>query len=98
MRGDLNVSDHLFVFGFTDFQYDEFQHLDLRNTLGGGLGYHVIKTDNTTFDVFGGGDYEQEYFSPNPPLVLTNVTRKTGEIVAGEELDMNGSLLAVRAA
>ncbi len=88
VRGDLNVSDRTFVFGFTDFQYDEFQHLDLRNTLGGGLGYHVIKTDNTTFDVFGGGDFEQEYFSPNPPDVLTSVTRKTGEIVAGEELDM----------
>jgi putative salt-induced outer membrane protein len=88
VRGDLNVSDHLFVFGFTDFQYDEFQHLDLRNTLGGGLGYHVIKTDNTTFDVFGGGDFEQEYFSPNPPDVPTSVTRKTGEIVLGEELDM----------
>jgi hypothetical protein len=48
----------------------------------------VINTDNTTFDVFGGGDFEQEYFSPNPPDVLTSVTRKTGEIVAGEELDM----------
>jgi putative salt-induced outer membrane protein len=88
VRGDLDVRDRLFVFGFTDFQYDEFQHLDLRNVLGGGLGYHVIKTENTTFDVFGGGDFEQEYFSPNPPLVLTSVTRKTGEIVAGEELAM----------
>jgi putative salt-induced outer membrane protein YdiY len=88
LRGDFNVSERMFVFGFTDFEYDEFQHLDLRNVLGGGLGYHVVKTQNTTFDVFGGGDYEQEYFAPDPPLVLTNVTRKTGEIVAGEELDM----------
>jgi putative salt-induced outer membrane protein len=88
VRGDLNLDEKWFVFGFADFQFDEFQHLDLRNVLGGGLGYHLIKTKNTTFDVFGGGDYEQEYFSPNPPAVLTNVTRKTGEIVAGEELNM----------
>lgn len=86
IRGDFNVSDRVFVFGFTDFQYDEFQHLDLRNVLGGGVGYHVIKTANTTFDVFGGADYEQEYFSPNPPDTLTNTTRKTGEVVVGEEL------------
>ncbi len=92
LRGDLNLSDRVFVFGFTDNQYDEFQHLDLRNTLGGGAGYHVIKSDNTTFDVFGGGDFQQEYFSPNPPDELTSVTRKTGEIVLGEEFDtkLNG--------
>lgn len=88
VRGDFNLSERMFVFGFTDFEYDEFQHLDLRNVLGGGAGYHAFKTKNTTFDLFAGGDYEQEYFAPNPPAVLTNVTRKTGEIVAGEELNM----------
>ena len=85
IRGDFNVSEKVFVFGFTDFEYDQFQNLDLRNVLGGGLGYHVIKTKNTTFDVFGGGDYEQEYFSPDPTSP-TGLTRKTGEIVMGEEL------------
>jgi putative salt-induced outer membrane protein YdiY len=86
-RGDLNVSDRLFVFGFTDFEYDAFQHLDLRNVVGGGLGYHVVKTAKTTFDLFGGGSFEQEYFSPNPPTNPTSLTRKSGEIVAGEELN-----------
>jgi putative salt-induced outer membrane protein YdiY len=85
IRGDFNVSDRVFVFGFTDFEYDEFQNLDLRNVLGGGLGYHVVKTKNTTFDVFGGGDFEQEYFSADPAFP-TGLTRKTGEIVMGEEL------------
>jgi putative salt-induced outer membrane protein len=88
VRGDLNVSDRVFVFAFTDFEYDQFQHLDLRNTLGGGLGYHVLKTHNATFDVFGGADYEQEYFSPNPPTELTNTSRKTGEALVGEEFDL----------
>ena len=86
VRGDFNVSDRVFVFGFTDFEYDEFQDLDLRNVLGGGLGYHVIKTKNTTFDVFGGGDFEQEYFSTSPAFP-TGLTRKSGEVVMGEELN-----------
>jgi putative salt-induced outer membrane protein YdiY len=87
VRGDLNVSEKLFVFAFTDFEYDAFQHLDMRNVLGGGLGYHAVKTANTTFDLFGGGSFEQEYFSPNPPAEPTSLTRKSGEIVAGEELN-----------
>ena len=92
IRGDLNVSDKFFVFGFTDNLYDEFQHLDLRNVIGGGGGYHLIKNENTTFDVFAGGDFEQEYFSPNPPVAPTSVTRKTGEVLFGEEYDtkLNG--------
>ena len=87
IRGDLNVGKKWFVFGFTDFEYDAFEHLDLRNVLGGGLGYHVVATEITTFDLFGGASFEQEYFSPNPPTVLTSLTRKMAEAVAGEELD-----------
>ena len=86
-RFDYNLRPRLFVFGLADFAYDQFQHLDLRSVLGGGFGMHVIKTANTTFDVFGGGDYDKENFSPNPPLVLTSITRNTAEIMAGEELD-----------
>jgi putative salt-induced outer membrane protein YdiY len=33
-RLDVNLSERLFVFGFTDLPYDAFQHLDLRNVLG----------------------------------------------------------------
>ncbi|HEY2459983.1 MAG TPA: DUF481 domain-containing protein [Candidatus Acidoferrum sp.] len=84
VRGDFNVNAKAFVFAFTDFEYDEFQHLDLRNVIGGGGGYHFIKTKETVFDGFFGADFEQEYFSPNPPTVLDNVTRKTAEIVLGE--------------
>jgi putative salt-induced outer membrane protein YdiY len=85
-RYDYNLKPRIFVFAIADFAYDEFQHLDLRSVLGGGLGYHVIKNENTTFDVFAGGDYDREKFSPNPPLVLTNITRNVAEVDAGEEL------------
>jgi putative salt-induced outer membrane protein len=88
VRGDLNVSERLFVFGFTDFEYDQFQDLDLRSVVGGGLGYHVINTKATIFDVFAGGDYDQDFFgatAATPTMPATPaVTRKSGEIVVGE--------------
>jgi putative salt-induced outer membrane protein YdiY len=79
LRFDLNLSDKTFAFVFTDFDHDRFQQLDLRNVLGGGLGYHVIKTDATNFDLFGGGSFNQEYF--------TTFSRHSGEALVGESLD-----------
>ena len=73
LRGDLNISPRVFVFAFTDFQTNELQHLDLRSVFGGGFGYHVLKTANTTFDVFGGITYDRDSFgsyqlaNPTPP-------------------------------
>jgi putative salt-induced outer membrane protein YdiY len=84
IRDDFDLRPRLFVFGLADFEHDEFQDLDLRSVLGGGLGYHMIKEKNTNFDVFGGATYNQEYYSQafNPPNPST--TRKSGEFVAGE--------------
>lgn len=79
LRFDFNVSDRTFAFAFTDFDHDRFQQLDLRNVIGGGLGYHLIKTDVTNFDVFGGASFNQEYF--------TTLTRRSAELLAGESLD-----------
>jgi putative salt-induced outer membrane protein YdiY len=91
IRGDLNLSDRVFVFGFTDFDYDALQHLDLRNVIGGGLGYHIINTKITKVDLFAGASFDQEYFGayPNPALpsgIQPAITRKSAEIVVGEEL------------
>ncbi len=85
-RIDLNFRKNWFVFGLTDFEHDRFQDLDLRNVLGGGLGYHLISKKDRTFDVFGGATYNQEYYSQpfNPPNPSTN--RKTSELDAGETL------------
>lgn len=80
LRYDYNLSDRLFAFAFTNFDHDRFQDLDLRNVIGGGLGYHAVKTAATTFDLFGGASLNQEFFS-------TGLTRRSGELVLGEALD-----------
>jgi putative salt-induced outer membrane protein YdiY len=96
IRGDLNISERWFIFGTTDFNSNELQHLDLQNVVGGGIGYHLIKTKNTTFDLSAGAGYNQEYFSayfltnstPPPPTILfPAVTQNNAELLLGEELD-----------
>jgi hypothetical protein len=63
VRGDINLDKRWFAFAATDFNSNRLQHLDLQNVIAGGVGYHLIKTQNTTFDLFGGVGYNQEYFS-----------------------------------
>ena len=96
VRGDLNIGARLFVFATTDFQTNELQHLDLRSVFGGGFGYHVIKTPDTTFDVFGGFDYDRDSFgsyqivNPTPPpafSVIPALVQNSAEALIGEEFD-----------
>lgn len=92
IRGDYNISPRIFVFAFADYQTNELQHLDLRQTYGGGFGYHVIKTERTTFDVFGGITYERDAFGaytlagPPPVLVPASNTNSAAAVI-GEEFD-----------
>lgn len=79
-RYELNVTDKTFTYGFVDLEYDEFQSLDLRNVLGGGFGYHAIKNERMRFDVYGGGAFNQEFFS-------NDITRRSAEITVGEEFN-----------
>jgi len=97
VRDDFNMTEHFFVFGFTDFESDRFQNLDLRNVIGGGFGLHMVKTANTTFDIFGGGSYDREQFSAIPPVPPATTgtpaqTRNSAEIVLGENFNwkLNG--------
>src|SRR6266481_1235467 len=95
VRDEFNLNPRVYVFAFTDFDEDALQHLDLRNVIGGGPGYHIINTKKTQFDVFGGGSFNQEYFAsytianPAPPPVLLfepSQSRHSAEIVTGESL------------
>jgi putative salt-induced outer membrane protein YdiY len=96
LRGDLNIRPRLFVFALADFQTNQLQHLDLRSVFGGGFGYHLIKTANTTFDLFGGITYDRDSFgaytttNPAPPpvlLLIPSSVQNSAEAVLGEEFD-----------
>ena len=94
LRGDLNIRPRLFLFALTDFQTNQLQHLDLRSVFGGGLGYHLIKEPNITFDLFAGLTYDRDSFgaynlaNPTPPpvlLVIPSSVQNSAEAVFGEE-------------
>ncbi|MBI1355041.1 MAG: DUF481 domain-containing protein [Acidobacteria bacterium] len=80
-RYEVNVTDKMFTFGFLDLEHDKFQSLDLRNVIGGGLGYYLIRSDRATFDFFGGATFNQEFFQ-------NDITRRSAEIVGGQELSL----------
>ena len=96
VRADINFSKRLFAFGATDFNTNALQNLDLQNVINGGIGYHLIKTKNTQFDVFGGAGYNQEFFgsytlpNPAPPpatLAFPAVTQRNAVANVGEQFD-----------
>ncbi|MEP6467764.1 MAG: DUF481 domain-containing protein [Parafilimonas sp.] len=83
---DHNVSPRMFVNVFNDYEFDKFQNLDLRFVLGGGFGFHAIKTDRNHLDVLGGLAYNRSTFS-------TPLTRNAAEVYWGDEysLKLSGS-------
>ena len=72
IRYDRNLLPKLFAYGSGDFQTDDLQHLDIRSILGGGLGFHAIKTSSTLLDFLGGATYTREnYASYTDPATTT---------------------------
>jgi putative salt-induced outer membrane protein YdiY len=92
-RGDLNLTPRVFVFAFADFETNQLQNLDLRQVYGGGFGYHLIKAERTTFDLFGGFSYDRDSFAsytlpPVPPgTFVPAAVKNSAEAVIGEEFD-----------
>jgi putative salt-induced outer membrane protein YdiY len=78
IRYDHDLTPRLFAFVGADFQTDDLQNLDLRSVLGGGLGFHVIKTAATTLDLLAGLNYTHESYS--------GFTRNFPAATLGEEL------------
>jgi putative salt-induced outer membrane protein YdiY len=78
---DHNVNPRLFVNVFNDYEYDRFQDLDLRFVLGGGLGFHAVKTERSRLDLLGGADFNRSSFS-------TPSTRKSAELYWGNEYSL----------
>lgn len=78
---DHNVSPRLFVNVFNDWEYDRFQNLDLRFVLGGGLGFHAVRTERSKLDILAGVDYNHSKFS-------TPLTRNSAEFFWGDEYSL----------
>jgi putative salt-induced outer membrane protein len=76
---NLNVAPKMFVFGLVDLENDQFQSLNLRFAPAGGVGYHVVKTANTTFDLSLGASLDKEFFTGG-------VDHSYAEVLIGEEL------------
>jgi putative salt-induced outer membrane protein len=92
VRGDLNLTPKIYLFALADYQTNALQNLDLRQTYGGGVGYHVIKNANTTFDIFGGLTYERDVFGAYtlvgpPPRFIAAIKTNSLTAVVGEEFD-----------
>lgn len=85
-----NLRPKLFATVFNDWEYDKFQNLDLRFVLGGGLGYHVWKTDRGYLDLVGGIDYARDKFGALVPATTlcptTNVNCHDGVTDSRAEL------------
>jgi putative salt-induced outer membrane protein YdiY len=96
VRDEISLTPRVYAFVFTDFDSNQLQNLNLRNVLGGGLGYHVVNSKRTQFDVFGGGSFNQEYFSayttanpapPPPTIAVPSQSRHFAEVVVGQSLN-----------
>jgi putative salt-induced outer membrane protein len=57
-----NLDPKAFGYGSLNLNYDQLQNIDLRAVAVLGLGYHVVKTDDTVFDVFGGLAYNHTQY------------------------------------
>jgi len=78
IRYDHNAGKRFFLNVFNDDEYDRFQDLDLRFSIGGGLGFHALKTSRSALDLLAGMAYSHSNFSSSP-------TRNSAEFYWGDE-------------
>jgi len=90
LRYDRNVGPRTFVFVGGDFMSDALQGLNLRSVFSAGLGFHAIKSANTTLDLLAGGNYSRSSFvvySTDVPPVRSIMTQSIAGLTLGEELN-----------
>lgn len=85
-RYDRNFDTSWFGFGSGEFLRDRPSNLSGRASAAGGVGYHVFKTDENRWDVFGGLGYSHESYY-DAKLVAGEVRSNYGyaELLMGEE-------------
>lgn len=62
VRYERDLSPRLFAYTRLELEYDEFENLDLRSTVGAGLGYFLIRNPRQDLKIRGGLAYEHEEF------------------------------------
>lgn len=85
-RYDHDLTPQVFGFGSVDLERDKIGNLKYRVAPAVGLGYHVVKNDNHTFDVFAGVGYVHDEFY-TPKLIAGSTRSKYGrpELLIGEQ-------------
>lgn len=61
-RYDYNLTTEVYSFGGLDFERNTLSNIALRSVASAGVGYHAIKSDTITWDVFGGATYTSDRF------------------------------------
>ncbi len=75
---DHNFSPRVFLNTFNDYEYDKFQGLNFRAVIGGGFGFHAVKSARASLGLVGGADYTHASFS-------TPLTRNAAEAYWGDD-------------
>lgn len=85
-RYDYDLTPRVFSFGSIDLERDKIANLKFRVAPAVGLGYHVVKNEANTFDVFAGVGYVHDEFY-TPRLVAGSTRSKYGrpELLIGEQ-------------
>lgn len=77
-RYDYNLTPDVFAFGGGEAETNKAGGVDSRYTVNTGVGYHLIRSERTLFDVFGGIGYGQTDFT-------NGSTREGAQLLLGEE-------------
>ena len=85
VRYERDITKRLFGFINADFMSDGLQGLNIRALGGGGLGYHLIKSENTTLDILGGANFTHEDYTEGPPGATSKLIRNFAAAQIGDE-------------
>jgi putative salt-induced outer membrane protein YdiY len=66
LMNQFTIKPKLFTVVLGELLHSDQQDLDLRTTLGGGLGRQLVQTDRTSLQFFGGVVYTNEHYSAPP--------------------------------
>ncbi|QPF74750.1 DUF481 domain-containing protein [Roseateles sp. DAIF2] len=68
LRYDHDLSPRTFVYVGGELEHNRLANLDHRRQFGGGLGYHLIRNEAHSFDLFGGLSHTRDKYL-NPALI-----------------------------